>query len=158
MKFLFLSLFVRENYKLALVLALASCFRLLLALYAGLLVMFSLAKFSEYAGSCTLSLKTTERAVQCFVFFNSDLCHLYSLPPQIQMRMIRKNIICIIIHDFFQLVKRIFIFYAIFFKFSFLALEKGGKSVLYLQNFHTMEARMWYNEQRYMYIGSEAIS
>ena len=68
-------------YKL-LKLTLSSCFSLLLALYAGLLVALSLTKLGQYAGLNALSFKTTKSAVESFVFFYSDFCHfLFSLPP-----------------------------------------------------------------------------
>ena len=60
-----------------LILALSSCLRLLLTLYAGLLVALSLAELGENAGLNALSLKTTKRAVKSLVFFYSDFCHLY---------------------------------------------------------------------------------
>ena len=60
-----------------LILALSSCLRLLLTLYAGLLVALSLAELGENAGLNALSLKTTKCTVESLVFFYSDFCHLY---------------------------------------------------------------------------------
>ena len=64
-----------------LILALSRCLRFLLTLYAGLLVMLSLAELGKNTRLYALSLKTTKRAVKSFVFFYSDFCHfLISLP------------------------------------------------------------------------------
>ena len=60
-----------------LILALSSCLRLLLTLYAGLLVALSLTELGKNTGLNALSLKTTKRAVKSFIFFYSDFCHLY---------------------------------------------------------------------------------
>ena len=60
-----------------LILALASCLRLLFTLYAGLLVALSLTELAKNTGLNALSLKTTKRAVESFILFYSDLCHLY---------------------------------------------------------------------------------
>ena len=49
--------------------ALSGSFRLLLALYARLLVMFSFTDFLLDAGLRAISLKSAQRAVQRFVFF-----------------------------------------------------------------------------------------
>ena len=57
------------------VLTLTSRFGLLLALYAGLFVMFSLTNFSRYAASEIRSLKSAESAIDGFVLLNSYLCH-----------------------------------------------------------------------------------
>ena len=66
------------------VFSLASCFRLFLALYAGLLIMFSLAKLGKDAGTSSCTLKATKCAVQRLAFLDSDFCHfLFSLPPHI---------------------------------------------------------------------------
>ena len=62
------------------ILALSCCLRLLLALYAGLFVMLSLAEFGKNTRLYALSLKTTKRAVKSFIFFYSDFCHSY-IPP-----------------------------------------------------------------------------
>ena len=67
-----------------LVFSLASCFRLLFALNAGLLIVFSLAKLGEDAGTSHCTLKATKCAIQGFAFFYSNFCHfLLSLPPHI---------------------------------------------------------------------------
>lgn len=64
-------------------LALSCCFRLLLALYAGLFVMLALAKFCLNAALEVRSLESAESAVNAFVLLNMDLCHLnFSLPCQ----------------------------------------------------------------------------
>ena len=65
-----------NNIKLF-VLALSCCFRLLLALYARLLIVLSLAKLSEDAGTGGNTLKATECAVERLAFLDSDFCHLY---------------------------------------------------------------------------------
>ena len=65
------------SFYLLLILALSCCLRLLLALYAGLLVALSLAELGKNTGLNALSLKTTKRAVKSFIFFYSDFCHLY---------------------------------------------------------------------------------
>ena len=67
-----------------LILALSSCLRLLLTLYAGLLVALSLAKLGKYTGLNALSFKTTKCAIKSFVFFYSDFCHLYFPPFAVQ--------------------------------------------------------------------------
>ena len=69
-------------YRELLELTFSSCFSLLLALYAGLLVALSLTKLGQYTGLNALSLKTTKSAVESFIFFYSDFCQfLFSLPP-----------------------------------------------------------------------------
>ena len=66
------------------VLSLASSFRLLLALYAGLLIVFSLAKLGKDAGTSHCTLKAAKCAVKRLAFFNFNLCHFsVSLPPHI---------------------------------------------------------------------------
>ena len=75
------SLFISRKL---LVFSLASCFRLLFALNAGLLIVFSLAKLGEDAGTSHCTLKATKCAIQGFAFFYSNFCHfLFSLPPHI---------------------------------------------------------------------------
>ena len=61
-------------------LALTSRFGLLLALYAGLFVMFSLTNFSRYAASEIRSFESAESAIDGFVLLNSYLCHFVTLP------------------------------------------------------------------------------
>ena len=53
-------------------LAFSSCFSLLLALNAGLLVALSLTELGENAGLSALTLKAAECIIQRLVFFNSD--------------------------------------------------------------------------------------
>ena len=65
------------------VLALTSGFRLLLALYAGLFIMFALTNFCQDARAGTLTLETLERAFQRFVLVDMNLRHLFSLPSLI---------------------------------------------------------------------------
>jgi len=84
-------------------LALSSCFRLLLALNAGFVVLFSLLNFGKNTGTLTLSLESAKCAVKCFVFFNSDFCHLISLPPITEVILSFK--LLYIIHDKNRLVK-----------------------------------------------------
>ena len=63
-----------------LVLSLACCFRLLLALNAGLLVVLTLAKIGQDIRPCALTLEATEGAVQGLAFLDSDFCHFF-FPP-----------------------------------------------------------------------------
>ena len=65
------------------ILPLASGFRLLLALYAGLFVMFALTNFSQHPSPRTLTLKPLESAFQRLVFVDMNLRHLFSLPSRI---------------------------------------------------------------------------
>ena len=58
------------------VFSLASSFRLFLALYAGLLIVFSLAKLGKDAGTSGCTLKATKCAVQGLAFFNLYFCHV----------------------------------------------------------------------------------
>ena len=63
-------------------LALSCSFRLLLALYAGLLIVLSFTELGENAALCALSFKTTKSAIKSLIFFYSYFCHfLFSLPP-----------------------------------------------------------------------------
>ena len=68
-----------KSYKL-LVLSLACSLRLLLTLYAGLFIVLSLTKLGKDTRTSTLTLKTTERAVQGLALFHFNFCHLFSLP------------------------------------------------------------------------------
>ena len=68
-------------YKELLKLAFSSCFSLLLALNAGLLVALSLTKLGQNTGLNALSLKATKRAIESLVFFYSDFCHFSIFPP-----------------------------------------------------------------------------
>ena len=65
-------------------LALSRSFGLLLALYAGLLVVLSLTELCKHSGTCTLTLKPTKGAVEIFAFLDSYLCHYY-FPPFVVM-------------------------------------------------------------------------
>ena len=79
-----------------LILSLASSFGLLLALYAGLLIVFSLAKLGKDAGTSHCTLKATKCAIQRFAFFYSNFCHFsVSLPPLLPetIKIITKDII-----------------------------------------------------------------
>ena len=78
-------------FQILLILALAGCFCLLLALYAGLLIALSLAELCENAGSLTLSLKSTKSAIQRFIFFYSYFCHYLSLPSHCKQREFFSN-------------------------------------------------------------------
>ncbi len=70
----------RERYKL-LILTLSSSLSLLLALYAGLLIMLSFAKLGQNTGLNALSLETAKCVVKSLIFLNSDFSHLnISLP------------------------------------------------------------------------------
>ena len=99
------SLIVRK----LLIFSLASCFRLLLALYAGLLIMLSLAKLGKCAVTCSSSLKATECAVQRLAFLYSDLCHfcfpsLRILPEQSKSLLLYNIFFCLSIVFFFLLM------------------------------------------------------
>ena len=61
--------------KTLLVLALASSFRLLLAFYAGLLVMLPLSDLSKNAGAGSHALKSPQRALQGFIIPNTYFRH-----------------------------------------------------------------------------------
>ena len=65
---------------MTLILALTGCFGLLLALYAGLLIMFTLANFLNDAITCALALKTLQSTLQRLVLAYTDFRHCY-LPP-----------------------------------------------------------------------------
>ena len=67
----------RSFSKKLLILAFSGSLRLLLALYAGLLIMLSLTELGKNTGLYALSLKTTTRTVKSFILFYSNLCHLY---------------------------------------------------------------------------------
>ena len=58
-----------------LVLTLARSLRLLLTLYAGLLIMLSLAELGEHTGSRALAFKAAKSAVKRLILFYSDFCH-----------------------------------------------------------------------------------
>ncbi len=66
-----------------LIAALTSGFRLLLALYAGLLIMFTLTHLGHDAGTGALTLETLESAFKRFVFLHAYFRHLFSLPSPI---------------------------------------------------------------------------
>ena len=63
-----------------LVLSLTCSLRLLLTLYAGLLIVLSLAELGKDSGTSTLTLKTTERTVKRLAVFYFNFCHLF-FPP-----------------------------------------------------------------------------
>ena len=79
------------SFQILLILALAGCFCLLLALYAGLLIALSLSELCENAGSLTLSLESTKSAIQRFIFFYSYFCHYLSLPSHCKQREFFSN-------------------------------------------------------------------
>ena len=68
---------------LALILAFAGCFGLLLALHAGLFIMLPFACFRENAVARGLALKTAQSAFQRLVFTNADFRHVLSLPSRL---------------------------------------------------------------------------
>ena len=55
-----------------LVFTLTSSFGLLLTLYRRFFVVFSFTNLSQYAGFCTGSLKSSERAVERLIFFYTN--------------------------------------------------------------------------------------
>ena len=63
-------------------LPLAGSFRLLFTLHRGLFIMLSLTYFLDNTVFRGLSFKTAKRVIERLIFFNSNLTHLYSLPPQ----------------------------------------------------------------------------
>ena len=65
------------------ILALASSFRLLLTLDGRLLVVLSLANFSDDAVLRTRTLETLERSIQGLVLSNTYFCHEF-FPPFVQ--------------------------------------------------------------------------
>ena len=73
------------DYKL-LVLSLACCFRLLLALNAGLLVVLTLAKIGQDVRPCALTLEAAESTVQRLALFYLDFCHDFFPSPRIRRR------------------------------------------------------------------------
>ena len=75
------------EYKL-LVLSLACCFRLLLALNAGLLVVLTLAKIGQDVRPCALTLEATESTVQRLALFYLDFCHDFFPSPRIRRRSV----------------------------------------------------------------------
>ena len=71
-----------------LILSLSSSLRLLLTLYAGLLIMLSLTKLGKNAGLLALSLETTKCTVESLIFFYSYFCHHYFPPFALQRDII----------------------------------------------------------------------
>ena len=69
--------FARSFSKKLLILAFSGSLRLLLALYAGLLIMLSLTELGKNTGLNALSLETTKRAIESLIFFYSNFSHLY---------------------------------------------------------------------------------
>ena len=66
----------RSFSKKLLILAFSGSLRLLLALYAGLLIMLSLTELGKNTGLNALSLETTKSVIESLIFFNSNFCHL----------------------------------------------------------------------------------
>ena len=66
-----------RGLSLVLILTLAGCFSLLLALHAGLFVMLALANLLNDACACALALKPLQSALQRLVFADSYLGHCY---------------------------------------------------------------------------------
>ena len=77
-----------------LILTLSSSLRLLLALYAGLLIMLSLTKLGKNTALLALSLETTKCAIESLVFFNSDLSHFLYPPLRFAKRITLKILLC----------------------------------------------------------------
>ena len=96
-----------QSYRLF-VLALSCSFRLLLALYAGLLIVFSLAKLGKDTGTSALTLKATKGTVQRLAFFNFYFCHFYPSLRCDQKLTVIKTITLFIIHDILLRVNRNF--------------------------------------------------
>ena len=70
------------RFTVLLILSLACSLRLLLTLHAGLLVTLTLAKFSEDAGTCALTLEATQSTIQGFSLFYLYFCHSVSPPSR----------------------------------------------------------------------------
>ena len=75
-----------------LVLSLACCFRLLLALNAGLLVVLTLAKIGQDVRPCALTLEATESTVQRLALFYLDFCHDFFPSPRIRRRSVADDV------------------------------------------------------------------
>lgn len=71
------------------ILPLASGFRLLLALHAGLFIMFALTNLGQNASTGALALKTLQSAFQRFVLVDMNLRHLFSLPSPSRLKQHR---------------------------------------------------------------------
>ena len=67
---------------LLLILALACSFRLLLALYARLFVMLSLAKFGKNTGTCDLTLEPTKSTVAGLALLQLNFCPFLCPSPR----------------------------------------------------------------------------
>ena len=87
-------------------LSFTSSFRLLFTLNRGLLIMLSLANLLNNAVLCGLPFKTAQSVIKRLVLFNSNLTHLYSLPPQNSRGL--NSIARLIILYFVALVKKYF--------------------------------------------------
>ena len=72
-----------KGSKFLVIFTLSCSLRLFLTLYAGLLIMLTLADLLLDTCLCAASLKTTQCAVKLFVLFDLDLSHFDSLPSQI---------------------------------------------------------------------------
>ena len=70
----------REEKKCNLPFALTGGLSLLLALYAGLLVVLTLTHFLENAAAGALPLESFERTFQGLIFANTNLRHFYPSP------------------------------------------------------------------------------
>ena len=73
--------------------ALSCGFRLLLTLNTRLFIVFSLAKFSEDAGTSALALKATKGTVQGLAFLNSYFCH-YCFTPSACCDLVTTILFC----------------------------------------------------------------
>ena len=88
------------------VLALSCSFRLLLALYARLLIVFSLAKLGKDTGTSALTLKATKSTVQGLAFLHFYFCHFYPSLRCDQKLTVIKTITLFIIHEIHLRVNR----------------------------------------------------
>ena len=68
-------------------LTLPSCFRLLLALYGRLFIMFTLANLSDHAVFCAGTLETLQSSVQGLVLTNAYFCHEFFPPFVLRQRL-----------------------------------------------------------------------
>jgi hypothetical protein len=85
---------LKENLPKKSELALAGCFRLLLALHGRLLIMLTLPNFSDDAVFCARTLETLESGIQGLVLTNAYFCHEF-FPPFVQrQRLIYKDASC----------------------------------------------------------------
>lgn len=97
---------------LLLILALSGCLRFLLALYAGLLVIFSFTKLSEESGLHARALKSAKRALESLVFLDPYFCHSI-FPPFAIGKEIKYLKISYTVYTIFSFLSIVFTFFDI---------------------------------------------